>query len=409
MNKEGEEVEVESKFIDTDHDGLDDRLNSLSIREDETIKDVLHRLDLLQLRTLPEQTLQKMIDDIEKKQQDLLDQARSFERHVHQQIVSGHYDALKKMRKQIRYLHKKFEDLEEERGHLNHVMQEQRLNKNMEDSIGGWCQIIEKFIFCLIICVLGLLFYDFSVVRPPDHILNSWNIFYIDFVCCLFFLGEFFFRLSKADDKWWFWKNNWIDFVTSIPIPPADTSRFIRLGRAARLLRFLRLLRVLRLVRAMYFIWRGMEKLKDLFDVRMMKKSLRWALFVIFLGAILIMKIEGEQEGVQHGVENFTLSLWWSFTTVVTGGFGDIYNPSTGLGQLITGGLVITGMILIGVFTATLTSLYIGEETDEINKISEDISSTIQEFKSEMTSRFDEQEKQLDSIKIIQRSEKENK
>ena len=59
--------------------------------------------------------------------------------------------------------------------------------------------------------------------------------------------------------------------------------------------------------------------------------------------------------------------MWWSFTTVVTGGFGDIYNPITTEGRVLTVLLIITGMILAGVFTATLTTLMTGEENEEMN------------------------------------------
>ena len=71
----------------------------------------------------------------------------------------------------------------------------------------------------LIFMVLSLLTYDLFVASPPEHPLNSWTIFYIDSACCVVFLTDFFFRLSQAEDKKWFWKNHWIDFVTSIPVP----------------------------------------------------------------------------------------------------------------------------------------------------------------------------------------------
>ena len=134
-----------------------------------------------------------------------------------------------------------------------------------------------------------------------------------------------------------------------------------------------------------------------MFDVRMMKKSLKLGALVIILGALLMFKIEGE--GTDHtGVESVALSLWWSFTTVVTGGFGDIYNPSSFLGQSLTGFLVICGMIFVGVFTATLTSLYVGEETDELNQVSDDIAKQISGLKAEVLARLDEQDDRIEKL-----------
>jgi len=77
-----------------------------------------------------------------------------------------------------------------------------------------------------------------------------------------------------------------------------------------------------------------------------------------------MMVQEGERDA---SIGTFAQSVWWSFTTVVTGGFGDIYNPATGSGRVLTVFLIITGMILAGVFTATLTTLMTGEENEEFN------------------------------------------
>ena len=49
--------------------------------------------------------------------------------------------------------------------------------------------------------------------------------------------------------------------------------------------------------------------------------------------------------------------------------------------------LVITGMILVGVFTATLTSLYVGEESEEL-----------QRYQDEMNSRLDRMDKTIQQL-----------
>ncbi len=72
--------------------------------------------------------------------------------------------------------------------------------------------------------------------------------------------------------------------------------------------------------------------------------------------------------------DGFLPSLWWSFTTLVTGGYADIHDPQTGLGKILTVFLVITGMVLVGVFTATLTSVMVKND---------DASQTIQELEDQ--------------------------
>ena len=73
---------------------------------------------------------------------------------------------------------------------------------------------------------------------------------------------------------------------------------------------------------------------------------------------------------------------------MVTGGFGDIHNPESASGQVLTAVLVITGMVLIGVFTATLTSLFVGEQSEELEKLQEELSQRIDQL-SEALERGD--------------------
>lgn len=59
-------------------------------------------------------------------------------------------------------------------------------------------------------------------------------------------------------------------------------------------------------------------------------------------------------------------ALWWAMTTVTTVGYGDRY-PVTGTGRLVASGLMITGIALLGVVTATLASWFVdrvGAEDD---------------------------------------------
>ena len=383
------------ELVDLDQDGLDDRLIQVTIGENDTIHDVMKRLDMLQLHMLPVFTLDKMLSNVVAEKQELWKRARRIENSVHEDLVGGNYSALEKMRRKLRLLNKEYQDLEDQYDRLYKMRQRRVLDDNLDRKLGEKRhKRIEYIVLSLIFVVLSLLTYDLFVTRTADHPLNPWTIFYIDSACCVVFLVDFFFRLSQAEDKKWFWKNHWIDFVTSIPVPPASTGQLARFGRAGRLVRFLRLLRLVRVFRLFYFLWRGLDKLNDMFDVRMMKKSFKWGATIILIGALLIFKIEGE--GTQQtGIESIPLSLWWAFTTVVTGGFGDIYNPGSLLGQSLTGLLVIAGMILIGVFTATLTSLYVGEETDELNQISDDISKQISGFKEEVLTQLDEQEQKI--------------
>lgn len=192
------------------------------------------------------------------------------------------------------------------------------------------------------------------------------QLWLVDFICCMVFLSNFIFELILSASKRWYWKTHWIDFITSIPLPPAQVLAGIGLNgseviRAGRLLRIMRVLRALRALRIFLLMWRGLDHFAELLDVQLMKKSFGVGLVVLLAGAVLITLFGEKGEG-HEAVEGFLPGLWWSFTTLVTGGFGDIYNPHTLLGRILTVFLVIAGMVLVGVFTATLTTILVGKE-----------------------------------------------
>jgi len=163
----------------------------------------------------------------------------------------------------------------------------------------------------------------------------------------------------------------------------------------ARFARILRFSRVLRAMRVVLLLWRGMDKLQDTMDVKLMKRSLKWGVAVMLIGGLLIYFIESRYASDGNDVRTLGGGLWWSFTTVVTGGFGDIHNPVSGLGRFLTIILVVTGMILVGVFTATLTSLYVGEESEEIQQHQDEMNeriSRMEEAVREMSQKLGERE-----------------
>ena len=345
-------------LLDLDGDRLDDRLAASGSGNDDTIRSVVKRVSKLTLSNLPQHILQRMLTDVEESQRTHLESAQELEVQLHRDLVRGDPSSLRRIRSNIRHLGRESELLERQRVRIYNALQQRTVDDGMAARLGNKrrADIFEWFIMGLIIFVLGLLAYDMNASHLDPGVATT--IFYIDIGCCVIFLGDFFLRLSCASSKTWFWRNNWIDFVTSIPLPSAQ---IIRYGRAFRLIRLVRLLRLLRALRVLMKLFHGMEKLGDVLDMNMMKKSLKWLVVIMFLGAAVIYFSERHVTGK---VDSAGQSLWWSFTTVVTGGFADIHNPSTGSGRVLTVFLIIAGMIVVGVFTATLTSLYMADETE---------------------------------------------
>ena len=199
-------------------------------------------------------------------------------------------------------------------------------------------------------------------LEPSFSRSTLWGFWIADSLCCVLFMINFIFEYRLADSKKWYWKHHWIDFLTSIPLPPLHLlvtgSSSLNAIRAGRILRVIRILRAIRIFRMFLFVWRGMDHLSNIMDVKLLKRSLLYGLLAMFAGALLFMTMEK----IQGGEGTFFESLWWSFTTLVTGGFADIHNPTTMGGKILTVMLVIGGMVLVGVFTATLTSILVRDD-----------------------------------------------
>jgi len=204
--------------------------------------------------------------------------------------------------------------------------------------------------------------YENPILELHPYFANDklWTFWIVDVTCCLIFLFNFFFELRLAKSKKWYWKRNWIDFVTSIPLPPVQilaASSDMGIVRMGRVLRAIRIIRGVRALRILLFLWRGMDHLSSTLDVKLLKRSLFYGVMSILIGACFFMSLERMDSG-----SGFLPSLWWSFTTLVTGGYADIHDPKTGFGKILTVFLVITGMVLVGVFTATLTSVLVSDD-----------------------------------------------
>ena len=74
---------------------------------------------------------------------------------------------------------------------------------------------------------------------------------------------------------------------------------------------------------------------------------------VLFVASLAILDVERGKPG--SNIDSFGDALWWSTTTVTTVGYGDQF-PVTGAGRMVAIVLMLCGIALIGVVTATFAS-----------------------------------------------------
>ncbi|HEX4559580.1 MAG TPA: ion channel [Mycobacterium sp.] len=77
------------------------------------------------------------------------------------------------------------------------------------------------------------------------------------------------------------------------------------------------------------------------------------AAIMVYASALAMLDVE--RHAPDAHIKTFGDALWWSITTVTTVGYGD-YTPVTGEGRVVAVALMIGGVTLLGVVTATLAS-----------------------------------------------------
>ena len=80
------------------------------------------------------------------------------------------------------------------------------------------------------------------------------------------------------------------------------------------------------------------------------------SIFVAYIAAIQITVSERTVDG--SNIKNFGDGLWWAITTVTTVGYGDRY-PTTTEGRFLAVVLMIMGISLMGVITASVAAWFV--------------------------------------------------
>jgi voltage-gated potassium channel len=150
---------------------------------------------------------------------------------------------------------------------------------------------------------------------------TAWALFVVDYAV----------RLALATDRGRFFVRNLVDLLV-VALP---------LLRPLRLLRLLTLLHVLN--RHVAGSLRG----------RVATYVVGATAVVLFIASLAILDVERGTPG--GNISTFGDALWWSATTVTTVGYGDQF-PVTAAGRVVAIVLMLCGIALIGIVTATFAS-----------------------------------------------------
>lgn len=226
-----------------------------------------------------------------------------------------------------------------------HEMERQNMTLSRWQRITEWPMTALALVF--------LFAYSWEVLARTHITLceNTINIIWVAFII------DYVVSISLARNKKAWFKNNLITLL-SIALP---------IFRPLRLLRLVAVLNVLNRTSGMAV--RG----------RITMYVCSSAVLLIYIGSLAILDVERTAPGAK--ITDFGRALWWTFVTVTTVGYGDL-SPVTWQGKCIAVGLMVTGIALIGIVTATLASWIVDSVDSETDKRAQENSSEIQQLRS---------------------------
>jgi voltage-gated potassium channel len=171
----------------------------------------------------------------------------------------------------------------------------------------------------------------------------------VDYVVWAVFVVEYLVKLYLAPARWLFVRRHLIDLlVIAVPV--------------LRPLRLLRVLRLLRLARAGLILSTALKRARELLTHNGLHFVLLSVLAIV--GVCAAVELAFEQHAPGSNIHSFGDALWWAIVTVTTVGYGDKYPVSAG-GRGVAVVLMLTGIGLVGVLSATVASYFVGQRADK--------------------------------------------
>jgi voltage-gated potassium channel len=172
------------------------------------------------------------------------------------------------------------------------------------------------------------------------------------------FCTEFIVRWA-ADGRARFLRRAWFDLVLILVSPPILVPPYLQ---GVRSIRAMRALRLLRFVRAGAVAGIGLRLARRVFGRHKFHYTALVAIAVVFLGAFGVFVFEAD---ANRSIGSFGDALWWAIVTATTVGYGDV-SPVTTEGRIIAVVLMLTGIGVIGIFTATVASVFFEQDRSEL-------------------------------------------
>jgi len=171
----------------------------------------------------------------------------------------------------------------------------------------------------------------------------------IDYLVWAVFVVEYLVKLYLAPSRRHFFLHHLVDLlVVAVPM--------------FRPLRLLRLLRVVTLTRAALILASALRRTRELLTHQGLHFVLLSVMAIVLVCSAMELAFERHAPGAR--IHDFADALWWAIVTVTTVGYGDTY-PVTAGGRGVAVVLMLTGIGLVGVLSASVASYFVGQRADK--------------------------------------------
>jgi voltage-gated potassium channel len=191
-----------------------------------------------------------------------------------------------------------------------------------------------------LLALVFLIAYSYPAFVTPISPETQTLIEIVQWVCWLAFAIDLLVGISTATSKSNYLKHHLLD-VAAVLLP---------------------FLRPLRLMRVLSF---GGLVIQKVAIGRQFAITMKVAIASIFIAYVAAVQVTISERGVEgSNIKNFGDGLWWAVTTVTTVGYGDRF-PVTTEGRLLAVLLMLAGISLVGVITASVASWFVRMSQDD--------------------------------------------
>ena len=243
----------------------------------------------------------------------------------------------------------------------------------MEDEprIAAWDRRVDRPLAAIAIAFLGL--YAWQVLDTGldplareiiDGVLTAiWVLFGLDYLV----------RIRLARRRWRFIRSHLLDLLILV----------LPMFRPLRALRVVSVISVLN------------RQLRDDFPGRAATYVVATVGLVGLVAALAVL--EAERNAPDASITTFGEALWWTITTVSTVGYGDRY-PVTVEGRLVAAMLMVAGIALLGVVTASIATWFL----DNLRRTGEQVVEDVADVADEVDDMAEEVEEVSEDVEATQ-------